>query len=438
MFRRVQVAIALSSALAAPLAAQRPVVYRVPVTGMIEMGIAPFIRRAITEAEAAGASAVILDVNTLGGRVDAALQIVDAVTGSRIPVYAFVNPRAISAGALISVSTQGIYMRSDATIGASTVVDGQGTKVSEKAQSVMRAEYRALAERRGRDPRIGEAMVDEEIEIPGVIEAGKLLTLTTAEAVEVGYGVAATDFDDVLSQLGLDGAEVIEVERNWAENVVGFLSNPIIAGMLLSIGFLGLMIEIKTPSFGLAGSVGIASLAAFFGSHLLIGLAGWEEVILLGVGMVALAIEVFVVPGFGVAGIIALVCIGAGVFLALLGNLPTWGDIARAMGVIAFAVMMIVAAVYTFVGRLPTSDRWRGIFLRAATNKDRGFVSAEVRGDLIGLEGVAATDLHPSGTGVFGTERLDVVSEAGFVAKGRPIRIVRSEGYRLVVLEFDA
>jgi len=438
VFRRVQVAIALSSALAAPLAAQRPVVYRVPVTGMIEMGIAPFIRRAITEAEAAGASAVILDVNTLGGRVDAALQIVDAVTGSRIPVYAFVNPRAISAGALISVSTQGIYMRSDATIGASTVVDGQGTKVSEKAQSVMRAEYRALAERRGRDPRIGEAMVDEEIEIPGVIEAGKLLTLTTAEAVEVGYGVAATDFDDVLSQLGLDGAEVIEVERNWAENVVGFLSNPIIAGMLLSIGFLGLMIEIKTPSFGLAGSVGIASLAAFFGSHLLIGLAGWEEVILLGVGMVALAIEVFVVPGFGVAGIIALVCIGAGVFLALLGNLPTWGDIARAMGVIAFAVMMIVAAVYTFVGRLPTSDRWRGIFLRAATNKDRGFVSAEVRGDLIGLEGVAATDLHPSGTGVFGTERLDVVSEAGFVAKGRPIRIVRSEGYRLVVLEFDA
>ena len=228
------------------------------------------------------------------------------------------------------------------------------------------------------------------------------------------------------------------MERNWAENVVGFLSNPIIAGMLLSIGFLGLMIEIKTPSFGLAGSVGIASLAAFFGSHLLIGLAGWEEVILLGVGMVALAIEVFVVPGFGVAGIIALVCIGAGVFLALLGNLPTWGDIARAMGVIAFAVMMIVAAVYTFVGRLPTSDRWRGIFLRAATNKDRGFVSAEVRGDLIGLEGVAATDLHPSGTGVFGTERLDVVSEAGFVAKGRPIRIVRSEGYRLVVLEFDA
>jgi membrane-bound serine protease (ClpP class) len=439
VIRRALPLIAVALALSAwPAAGQQPVVYRVAVTGTIEMGIAPYIRRAIREAEEAGASAVILDVNTFGGRVDAAVAIVDAVSNSRVPVYAYVNPRAISAGALISVSTIGIFMSPDATIGASTVVDAQGQKVSEKAQSVMRAQFRALAERRGLDPRIGEAMVDEEIEIEGVIERGRLLTLTPSEAEEVGYATQVANFDALLAELGLEGAEVVVPGVNWAESLVRFLSNPLVAPLLLSIGVLGLMIEIKTPSFGLAGAVGLASLAAFFGSHLIVGLAGFEEVILLAAGLIALAIEVFVVPGFGVAGVISILCIGAGVFLALLGSLPTWPDIARAMGVIAFSIMIVIAAVYTLVRKLPTSDRWRGIFLRAATARDEGYVSAESREELIGQEGVAVTDLHPSGTGRFGDERLDVVCESGFVPKGGAIRIVRSEGYRHVVLPLDS
>lgn len=425
----------LALGLQAPAAAQdRPTVYRIPISGTIEMGIAPFIKRALAEAEAASASAAILDVNTLGGRVDAALQIVDAVTQSRIPVYAFVNPRAISAGALISVSTQRVYMSAEASLGASTVVDGGGNKVSEKAQSVMRAQFRALAERRGIDPRIGEAMVDETIAIDGVIEAGKLLTLTAREAERVGYAKEADTFGDVLTDLGLEGAEILTPTANWAEYLVRFLSNPVVAPLLLSIGVLGIMIEIKTPSFGLAGMVGLGSLAAFFGAHLIVGLAGLEELILLGIGLIALLIEVFVVPGFGFAGLIAVVTISAGVFLALLGNLPTWPDIARAMGIIAFSIIIVIAAVYSVVRKLPTSARWTGIFLQTATARDEGYVSGTVRDDLIGMEGVAVTDLHPSGTGVFGRERLDVVCESGFVAQGARIRIVRSEGYRHVVL----
>lgn len=440
VLRRIVPLAALGAvALAAgPAEAQAPVVYRIPVTGVIEMGIAPFIRRAISEAEEAGARAVILDVNTLGGRVDAALQIIDAVTGARIPVYAYVNPRAISAGALISVSTERVFMTTEGTMGASTVVDGAGTKVSEKAQSVMRAQFRALAERRGLDPRIGEAMVDETIAVDGVVEEGKLLTLTADEAEEVGYATEVTSFADVLTEIGLGDAEIIQPSTNWAEGLVRFLSNPLVAPLLLSLGVLGLMIEIKTPSFGLAGSVGLASLAAFFGSHLIVGLAGWEEVILLGVGLIALAIEVFLVPGFGIAGIVAIICIGTGVFLALLSSLPTWGDIARALGMIAASFMLVTAAVYMFVQKLPTSDRWRGVFLRAATTRDEGYVSAVARNDLVGLQGVAVTDLHPSGTARFGGERLDVVSDAGYVERGTAIRIVRSEGYRHVVLPLDA
>jgi len=419
------------------LAAQEPVVYRVPVTGTIELGIAPFIKRAIAEAEAAGARAVILDVNTLGGRVDAALQIVDAISAATVPVYAFVDPRAISAGALISIATDTVFMTADATLGASTVVDAEGAKVSEKAQSVMRAQFRALAERRGLDPRIGEAMVDETIAIEGVVEEGKLLTLTAGEAERVGYGIEVTGFDDVLARLGIAGAEIVRPRANWAEGLVRFLSHPIVAPILLSLGVLGLVIEIKTPSFGLAGLVGLASLGAFFGSHLIIGLAGWEEVILLAAGLVALGIEVFVVPGFGIAGVISIVCVGSAVFLALIGSLPTWADVARASGILATSIGIIGAAIYLIVRNLPTSERWRGIFLKAASHADEGYISSDLRDDLIGRIGVAVTDLHPGGTVSLDDERLDVVTEGDYVKRGTNVRVVRSDGYRLVVKALD-
>lgn len=420
-----------------PSMAQQPVVYRIPVTGTIELGLAPYIARVLEEAQEAGAAAAILDVNTLGGRVDAALNIVDAVAQAAIPVYAFVDPRAVSAGALISVSADSVFMVPDALIGASTVVTGDAEKASEKAQSVMRAQFRAIAERRGIDPRIGEAMVDEEIAIPGVIEAGKLLTLTTDEAVRVGYAIEVSNFDGMLEALGLGGAEVVTPGVNWAEQIVRFLSNPIVAPLLLSIGVLGLIVEIKTPSFGLAGAVGLAALAAFFGSHLIVGLAGLEEIILLGAGLVALAIEVFVIPGFGVAGVIALLCIGSAVFLALIGNLASWSDVLRASGILFAAALIIVGSIYAFVRHLPSGRRSRGIFLGAATSKDDGYIAGTARGDLVGLEGVAVTDLRPSGTVRVGSERLDVVSDVGFVAKGTRVRIIGSESYRHVVEPLD-
>lgn len=421
----------------ATAAAQEAAVYRIPVTGVIELGLAPYISRSLREAEAAGARAAILDVNTLGGRVDAALKIVDAVTRAQLPVYAFVNPRAISAGALISVATDSVFMAPDALMGASTVVTGQGEKVSEKGQSVMRAQFRALAESRGLDPRIGEAMVDEEIAIDGVVEAGKLLTLTTDEAVGVGYAIEANNFSDVLAKLDMSGAEVVTPRVNWAEQLVRFLSHPLVAPLLLSIGMLGLVIEIKTPSFGLAGATGLLALAAFFGSHLLVGLAGWEEIILLGVGLIALGIEVFVVPGFGVAGAIAILCIGSATFLALIGNLATWGDIARASGILFVTGMIVVTSIYALFRYLPGSSRLRGVFLKAATSKAAGYIAGATHDELIGAVGVALTDLRPSGTVRVGDERLDVVSDVGFVAKGARVRVIRSEAYRHVVEPLD-
>lgn len=419
--------------------AQRPVVYRVTVSGVIEMGLAPYIERSLREAQAAGARAVVLDIETPGGRVDAAQQIVKAITASEVPVHALVNVHAWSAGAMIALATDSIYMTPGSSIGAATPVGGTGEKAPEKIVSAMRGEFRALAERRGLDPRLAESMVDEEIGIEGVVEEGKLLTLTAGEAVRLKVATAeVTDLDAMLARLDLENADVRTVGINWAEHVVRFLSNPMVAPLLLSVGMLGLLIEIKTPSFGLAGGIGLAALGAFFGSHLIVGLAGWEEIILLVAGLVALGIEVFVIPGFGIAGVISLVLIGSSVFLALIGNLPTWGDVARASGVIMTTGVAVTAIAYVLLRLMPKTTRTRGIFLQTATDRGQGYISAPERPDLVGAEGVAATDLHPSGTVIVGEERLDVVSDAGFVAKGTRVRVLRAEAYRLVVVPLAA
>ena len=293
---RVVVGLLIAALLSSPLVAraQAPerTVYRVPVTGTIELGIAPFIERSIREAHEAGAAAVILDIRTPGGRVDAAQRIVDALLSAPLPVYAFVNRHAYSAGAMIALATEGVYMVPGAVIGAATPVDGEGRKAPEKIVSAMRSEMRAIAEARGREPRIAEAMVDEDIVIPGVVDEGKLLTLTADEAARIGYATEVESWDALLEVLELSGADVVTADANWAELLVRFLTHPLVAPMLLTLGFLGLLVEIKTPAFGMAGVAGAVCLALFFGSHYLVGLAGWEELILLGVGLVLLGIEI--------------------------------------------------------------------------------------------------------------------------------------------------
>lgn len=412
-------------------------IYRVPVSGVIEMGLAPFIERSIEEAVADGAAAVVLDIDTPGGRVDSAERIADAVNDSPVPVYAFVNRRAFSAGALISLASHRIYMRPGAVIGAVTPVDGTGERAPEKVVSAMRSSMRALAEARGLDPAIAEAMVDEQIEVPGLSEAGSLLTLTTEEAVELGYALQVEDWDALMAVLGSSGSVVVQQEVNWAEQIVRFFSHPIVAPFLLSIGFLGLLVEIRTPGLGLAGLVGVVSLGLFFGSHLLVGLAGVEGVLLFLLGAVLLLVEAFFIPGMGVLGLVGALAVVAGVYMSMLGGIPTLGDFTRSGLVLTTALLFAMGGGWQIMRKMPSNRRLTtlGIFLGESTSKEDGFVSADRREDLVGREGVAMTDLRPSGTGVFGEERLDVVSDSEWIAHGTPIRIVASEGYRHVVRE---
>lgn len=420
----------------APEATQRTgaLVYRVPVTGVIEMGLAPFVERSLRDAAAAGAAAVVLDIETPGGRVDAAERIADAINDSEVPVYAFVNRRALSAGALISLAAREIYMRPGSTLGAATPVTGEGQRAPEKIVSAMRSEFRALAEARGLDPRVAEAMVDEEIAIPGVVEQGKLLTLSTEEAVAIGYAQAVTDWDALMAEIGTPAPQVVDMQVNWAEQVVRFLTHPVVAPFLLSIGFLGLLIEIKTPGLGLPGLAGVTSLGLFFGSHLIIGLAGWEVLLLLAAGVILLLVEAFVFPGFGVAGVLGVVAVLGSIYLSMVGSMPTREDIMIAQVVIAVSLLVVGFAGWQLMRRLPKDRRMgKHILLEAATRREEGYISAEERPELVGVEGVALTDLRPAGVGRFGDENIDVVSDGPWVTAGTPIRIIRSESYRHVV-----
>jgi membrane-bound serine protease (ClpP class) len=414
--------------------AQTAAVYRIPVTGVVENGLAPFVARSIKEAESSGAAAAFLDIDTPGGRIDAAEHIADAVRGARIPVYGYVNPRAYSAGALIAISTNGIYMRPGAVIGAATPVDGEGTKASEKMVSAMRAEFRSMAEQRGLDPKLAEAMVDENVEIPGVVKKGQLLTLSTNEAVRLKFAKAqVADEAALLRAIGFPGAQVITTEPNWAEGIVRFLTNPLVAPLLLSLGILGLVLEIKTGAFGLGGILSLTSLGLFFGSSFILGLAGWEEILLLGLGAIALAVEVFVLPGFGVAGVVGTLAIVASMVLAMMGARPSTGDVAQALAVLGASLFITMAVIYAWLRHLPNSGRFSGLLLRGSVHKSQGFVSAPNRGDLIGLDGVAVTDLRPSGTARVGEERIDVVTEGEYVPQGSRVQVVQSDGYRHVV-----
>jgi len=222
-------------------------------------------------------------------------------------------------------------------------------------------------------------------------------------------------------------------EPSWVEALVRFLTHPLVSPLLLSLGVLGLVFELKAGAFGLGGLVSLLALGLFFGASYAQGLAGWQEALLLVVGLIAIAVEVLVLPGFGVAGVIGMVCLTVAVVLALTGTAPSPTDLAQALAILAASAVITAAVVYTWLRHLPASHRFSGLLLKGAGHRDAGFVTAPSRPDLVGRGGEALTDLRPSGTAAFGEERLDVVTEGEYLAQGTTIEVIRSDGYRHVV-----
>jgi membrane-bound serine protease (ClpP class) len=434
MVRLLAALAALVLAGSTPTTAQerRAVVYVAPIEGIIDLGLAPFVERVLDQAAAEGAAAVVLEVNTFGGRVDAAVQIRDALLGAQVPTIAYVNRRAISAGALISLAAEHLVMAPGATIGAATPVmaGAEGAQaVSEKTVSYVRKEFRATAESRKRPALIAEAMVDADVAIRGVIEKGKLLTLTTDEALK--HKVAEHRAENVaaaLERVGIAGAELRAMSPNWAENVVRFLTHPVLSSLLVTIGMLGIIIELRSPGFGVAGAIGVGALAAFFWGHWLVQLAGWGELLLALAGVALLLVEVLVIPGFGFAGILGIVALVAALVMSVVGSGATPEFFMFAAARIVFSLLVALAASFALLRYMPRTRLGRQLIL------DTG-LATEPEGDRrwLGKRGRASSPLRPAGIAEIEGERVDVVSEGELIEPGTEIEVMRVDGNRIVV-----
>ena len=427
--------------------AEKTMVFRIPIQGTIDLGLAPFVSRVVKEASEAEGAVVLLDIDTFGGRVDAAVLIRDAVIEAPVRTVAFIDPRAISAGALISLACEEIVIAPGGSIGAATPITGGATEkpeaADEKFMSYMRTEMRTTAERRGRRGDVAEAMVDREIEIEGVVENGKVLTLTTEEALNLKIADhEAETLEDALEVLGLSGATIEERDLNWAEIVARAVSEPTVSSLLMSIGFLGILIELYQPGWGLPGVVGLLSLGTFFFGHHVAQLAGWEELLLFGLGAALMLLEVFVIPGFGIAGVSGAILMAAGVLMSLLALdlRVSWdlGLVNRALVTLSTSIIITAVAGIFMVRLFPAMGAARRMVLSQSLGTEEGFSAHDVsekESFPVGTIGEAITDLRPSGKIRVERMRLDAVSEGGYIAAGAGVKIIAWHSGNAVVRE---
>jgi len=419
------------------LSAQRPLVYRANIEGEIDLGLAPFVKRVVDEAGKANAAAIIFRINTFGGRVDAATQIKDAILNSRVKTIAFIDKRAISAGALIALSCEKIVMVPGASMGASTVVDQSGQKQSEKYQSYMRSEMRATAEKNGRRTDIAQGMVDETIVVSDLNDdEKKLITLTSEEAVKYKMAdTVLTSISEVEKAFGLGNAEEVYLTSNWAEDFVRFLNNPIVSSMLILIGMLGIFTEIKMGVWGLPGTIAVIALALFFGSGYILDLASVIEIVIFIVGVILLLLEIFVIPGFGIFGILGILLMIGGLFFGLVSDFGMSDYSLLSVALIQFAAVFVLAAIFIFIlsKLLPKSAIWNRLILQDNIAIKSGYATRPSFEHLVGTEGIAITDLRPAGAALINEKRVDVVTEGNYISHGSEIVVKFVEGSKVVV-----
>ena len=424
-------------------------VYRVPIQGVIDLGLPTFIERVIEEAEKDQVEVIIFDIDTFGGRVDAATQIKDAILDSDVPTVAFINRRAISAGALISLSCETIYMTGGGTIGAATAVDMSGNKASEKVISYMREEMASTAESRDRNTVIAKCMVDEELSFTHVVidgdsvevtdlegrKEGKLITLTTEQALmfKMADGTAE-NMDELLVSLELSDATLKSFSENWSENLVRFLTNPVVASLLTTFGFLGILFELQSPGWGIPGTFGAVCLALSLGASAIVRLATMSDLLIVLVGLVLLMVEAFLIPGFGVAGVAGIGVILWGLYMLLLPDVPVSEEVyySALTGLTIGLIGGFIALILLF--KMVTKTKfWTKLTSPGVESQEEGYSTSIGLEDMVGKIGIATSDLRPSGWALLGDRKIFVVTEGEFVDKDQSIKILSVDGNRVVV-----
>ena len=415
-------------------------------------------QQSFQEAEELKADYILIHMNTYGGLVQAADSIRTRILNTQIPVIVFIDNNAISAGALIAIAAQQIYMRPGGSIGAATVVDATGAAVPDKFQSFMRAAMRATAESHGRDtliiendtiikwyrdPVIAEAMVDPGIYIPGIIDTGKVLTLTSDEAIKAGYseGLAA-NIPEVITLAGIENYTIVEYELTTMEAIIGFLINPLFQGILIMVMIGGLYFELQTPGIGFPFGAAFLAAILYFAPLYIEGIAQNWEIVLFVVGIILLAVEIFAIPGFGVAGIAGIILMVTGLTLAMIDNI-VWEfegaglePFIKSLFLVVFSAFLSLVISITLSRKLLDTSTFSHLILSSTQNRDEGYTSFDSKfSDLKGSTGIAATSLRPSGRVEIDSEQYDAKSLVGFIDKGEKVKVVKFETGQVYVVK---
>ncbi|OGV70630.1 MAG: hypothetical protein A2283_09780 [Lentisphaerae bacterium RIFOXYA12_FULL_48_11] len=440
--------------------AKNDVVYVIPVKDMIERGLVYVVRRGIDEAISEGASAIILDMDTPGGRVDAAEDIIDIIANTKIRTYTFVNPNAISAGAIISLATDEIYMAPGSRIGDAMPLlmspigspQEMPSSIEEKMVSFVSGLIRATAQRKNHDPKLAEAMVrrgpEYRIENEVICPSNQILTLTNVEAERMvgkeeekrsllSMGTVE-NLDALLDKIGHPKSRIVTLKIDAAEKIARYIE--MFSAIFLIGGLLGLYIEFKTPGVILPGIIGVILLAIWFWGYHIAGLAGMWELVMFIVGVLLLVSEVVFFPGTVLPGAIGTILIFLSLLMAMAGHhpgIPWQPDFKRlpvAASKLGFQIIITFVIAWLLARFLPETRVFQNLMLLTSENRSDGYhASSEDNSQLIGMVGIAFSELRPSGTAVFGEKRLDVVTRGDFLEKDSRIIIAEIHGNRIVV-----
>lgn len=400
------------------------------------------LNQAIRQAQDVKADYLFMELNTFGGELDAADKMRMALLECQIPTIVFINKNAASAGALISLACDSIYMAPGSSIGAASVVNQTGEIMPDKYQSYMRSLMRSTAEMNGRNPDIAQAMVDPDVEIPGISEKGKVLTFTTSEAIDHHFcNAEASDKDDVMQKMNIDSYQFVNQKVTWIDKVISFLINPLVSGVLIMFIIGGIYFEMQAPGIGFALVVAILAALLYFAPHYLEGLAAHWEIIVFLVGFGLLMLEIFVVPGFGVTGISGIVLMVGALVLTMIFNVG-FNFSMSAPGLFVKYLFLVLAACFAgfilslWLGKkvISADTRYGSLSLKTRMDADKGYVAQDMNlSQYVGRTAVAATLLRPVGKIEIDGEILDATSEIGFIEKDEQVEVTRFENAQLFV-----
>ncbi|WP_420318266.1 NfeD family protein [Ekhidna sp.] len=421
----------------------KPLVLHLKINDVIDPRTNRYSELGLEKARELNADYVILELDTYGGALNDADDIRTRILNFDKPIYTYINKDAASAGALISIACDSIYMAKGSSIGAATVVTQDGAAAPDKYQSYMRSIMRSTAEAKGRNPRMAEAMVDEDIDLDSIATEGKILTLSTSEAIKYGFCEAeVSSIDDIMRRSGVEDYEIQEFKLGTTEKIISLFLNPFVSGILILVIVGGIYFELQTPGVGFPLLAAVIAIILYFVPNYLNGLAANWEIIMFIVGIILIALEVFVIPGFGVAGVLGLICTIGSLVLVMLNNdmfdFSFVGSEEIFISVATVILGMLGSNIIMFFGgaRLVNSNVFKRIALQEVQDKEQGFTSTFYKKkSMVGKKGKAYTRLRPSGRIEIDDEIYDAFTRGNFIEEGAEVIVISDEGTSLKVKE---